>query len=393
MSGQPNGGAHAETGDRPRALVLATEGDARRRTLAALAELGAEALVPAGPADGERLARRLLLDLVVVGVAAGAPSQAELVCRLHRIDPSVPIVLVAAEDAAADAGGSGAACPEAYDRLRAHDAWLARGFARAIQHRRLTRRLAALERQGGESLRAILGDGPEADAAVATVERVAPTGVHVVLHMEEGCGEDLLARWIHRRSPHAAGAFITFDGEWHGAPAAGRGTGPGRGEAGEGHAPPGATLFLDGLHRFSPCDQLRVLRALRARRATGGGLRIIAATAVAPEELLAAGRLKAELFREVNEAVVVLRPLRERPDELAGLARRFLAEAADQLGRPLGGFAEEALDLLLAYTWPGNARELRAVVGRAAAAARTLVGRGHLGALRAEEGTPLTSPA
>ena len=113
-------------------------------------------------------------------------------------------------------------------------------------------------------------------------------------------------------------------------------------------------------------------------------VRIVAACNVDMETEVRAGRFRADLFYRLNEFAVNLPPLRERREDIAHLAKRFLDEAAIELKRTVYGFTPEAEAFLVGQPWPGNVRELRNVVRRAVLSAPTLIDLCHF--------TPLESP-
>jgi transcriptional regulator with PAS, ATPase and Fis domain len=135
------------------------------------------------------------------------------------------------------------------------------------------------------------------------------------------------------------------------------------------------TLLLDEINALPLVLQGKLLRAVdeRAFEPVGGNkvqplrARILGATTMSLEDEAAAGRFRADLFYRLNVLSFFLPPLRERPSAVAPLARKFLAEFAARNRPDLRGLAPEVLHALEAYAWPGNLRELRNVIERAAA--------------------------
>jgi DNA-binding NtrC family response regulator len=125
---------------------------------------------------------------------------------------------------------------------------------------------------------------------------------------------------------------------------------------------------------MSPATQAKLLRVLQDQefhrlggtRALRTNARIVAATNRDLEAAIREGRFREDLYFRLDVIGIRLPPLRERPEDVAGLARHFLAELARALERPLEGFEAGALERLRAHPWPGNVRELRNVVERAA---------------------------
>jgi transcriptional regulator with PAS, ATPase and Fis domain len=135
------------------------------------------------------------------------------------------------------------------------------------------------------------------------------------------------------------------------------------------------TIFLDEVTELSPRAQAALLRVLQEKEVlrVGAGtprrvdVRVIAATNGDLSAVVKARRFRSDLFYRLNGMVITLPALRERPEDVAILGRRFLDELS---GRVLLYFSDPALEALRAYRWPGNVRELRNVVHRAAIVAR-----------------------
>jgi DNA-binding NtrC family response regulator len=239
-----------------------------------------------------------------------------------------------------------------------------------------------------------------ASAAIRSVidalAQVAATDYSVLLQGETGAGKELAAHALHDYGPRRDKPFVAVDcgalvdtlvdselfgherGAFTGALARRRG----RFELAAG----GGTLFLDEVGNLSPLAQRTLLRALEDRTIyrLGGNapirldLRIVAATSEDLRERMAAGVFRADLYFRLAEYEVRVPPLRERVGDIEAIARRFLAEAAAGLRRPIPEIAPPALDLLRRHSWPGNARELRNIMRRVALAAEGTVLPRHL---------------
>jgi two-component system, NtrC family, response regulator PilR len=135
------------------------------------------------------------------------------------------------------------------------------------------------------------------------------------------------------------------------------------------------TIFLDEIGEMTPTLQVKLLRVLQERtyRRVGdsderpANIRVIAATNRDLEKDVAEQRFREDLFYRLNVIPVHLPPLRERSDDVPLIAAHFLSRFTREMGKPLAGFAPEALALLQAYRWPGNVRELENVVERSVA--------------------------
>ena len=216
------------------------------------------------------------------------------------------------------------------------------------------------------------------------VARVAPTRSTVLVHGETGTGKELVARAIHRASRRGHRPFVTVDcgalaeslleSELFGH-VKGAFTGAVADKRGFFEAASGGTCFLDEIAGISSCMQARLLRVLQEHevRRVGGtdsvavDVRIIAATNRDLAALVAEGSFREDLFYRLSVVTIGLPPLRERREDIALLARRFLESYAAANDRPVLGISPAALALLEGYSWPGNVRELEHAIEHAAA--------------------------
>jgi two-component system response regulator AtoC len=216
----------------------------------------------------------------------------------------------------------------------------------------------------------------------AAAGRTAAGLVNVLILGETGVGKEVLASWIHRHSPRAAGPFVCIncaalsenllESELFGHEK-GAFTGATQAKPGLLEAAGRGTVFLDEIGEMPATLQTKLLRALENREVTRvGGLaargidvRFVAATNRDLEAEVAAKRFRQDLYFRLNGLTLTIPPLRARPEEIEPLARRFLAQAAAAAGRGPPTLAADAVARLRAHAWPGNIRELRNVVERA----------------------------
>jgi transcriptional regulator with PAS, ATPase and Fis domain len=217
-----------------------------------------------------------------------------------------------------------------------------------------------------------------------TLARQAAAGnSNVLITGETGTGKEVLAEVIHQASPRAGKPFLAINCAALGESLAeaelfgyerGAFTGAVTSKPGLLEAAGGGTLFLDEIGEMSLAVQAKLLRAIESRQVLrlGAlkprpvGARIVAATNRELEAEVAAGRFRQDLFFRLDVIGLAIPPLRERPEDIAPLARLFAARHAPAPGRP-PALSTSALALLRAYAWPGNVRELRNVIERATA--------------------------
>jgi transcriptional regulator with PAS, ATPase and Fis domain len=221
---------------------------------------------------------------------------------------------------------------------------------------------------------------------MALAARVAPLDSTVLITGESGAGKERLAQWLHRASPRAHRPFVAvncgaladtlLESELFGH-ARGAFTGATRDRLGVFEASTGGTLFLDEIGEVSPALQVRLLRVIQEREVIRLGetkarpvdVRLIAATNRDLHEEVTQHRFRRDLYYRLRVIDLHVPPLRERPEELLGLARDLLAETAARLRRPVSGYTAAARDRMLDYVWPGNIRELAHAIERACAVA------------------------
>jgi len=215
------------------------------------------------------------------------------------------------------------------------------------------------------------------------LKQVAATDLSVVIQGETGTGKTLLAKILHNISRRADREFVKIDlgsmpetiieSELFGAEK-GAFTGAVQAQRGFFEAANGGTAFLDDLENVSPLVQSKLLTVLEGKTVSRLGsrktitldIRIVAATNTDIQKQVREGRFREDLFFRLGEFIITLPPLRERAEDIPFFTQRLLEAATSELNMPVMSISGAALDRMMQYPWPGNLRELKNVLRRAA---------------------------
>jgi two-component system response regulator GlrR len=235
----------------------------------------------------------------------------------------------------------------------------------------------------GYSFGELVGQSIEMRELFATLERIAPKNLTVLVQGETGTGKEEVARALHARSPRSPAPFVVIDATALPESLAesllfghekGAFTGADQRRIGLFEAAQGGTVFLDEIGELPAAIQAKFLRALENREVTRVGgtapvkvdVRVIAATHRDLRHEIDAGRFREDLFFRLAQVRVFIAPLRDRPEDVPILCQKLLQQLAERGDTPLM-IEASALEQLQAQRWPGNVRELRNVLARAAA--------------------------
>ena len=215
-----------------------------------------------------------------------------------------------------------------------------------------------------------------------TVRKIAPTDATVLITGENGTGKDVLAREIHARSLRSekpmvavdAGAITEtlFESELFGH-VKGAFTDAHADHVGKFEQADGGTLFLDEIGNIPLHLQAKLLRVIQNRSVVRVGgtkaipvnIRLICATNMDLDQLVREGRFREDLYYRINTVHIALPPLRERREDIAPLAERFIAQFSEKYHRPVTGLDESAKAMLEGGRWSGNIRELQNCIEKA----------------------------
>ena len=269
---------------------------------------------------------------------------------------------------------------------------------RAVGRVRDRQAVAALTRQlrGAGKLAALVGSSSAMQEVMHQVEMAAPSTASVLITGETGSGKEMVARSIHILSPRAERPFIAIncsaipeslmESEIFGHEK-GAFTGAAERRIGCFELAHGGTLMLDEIGEMPAPTQAKLLRVLedgKVRRLgskveTPVDVRLLAATNQNPEQAVADGRLRQDLYFRLNVFHIHLPPLREHKADLALLIDHLLVEISEKHGKKISGVGADVMELFKSHPWPGNVRELRNVLERAAIASdRETITRQHL---------------
>src|SRR5579863_3323179 len=256
---------------------------------------------------------------------------------------------------------------------------------RALSKARDARQLVVLQRQLREAGRLgdLVGASKPMQEVMRIVEMAAPSSASVLITGETGSGKEIVARSIHKLSPRASGPFVAINcsaipetlmeseifGHERGAF-----TGAAERRIGCFELADGGTLLLDEIGEMPGPTQAKLLRVLEDRKVRRLGsksetpvdVRVLAATNKDPEKAVEDGGLRQDLYFRLNVFHIHLPPLRDHKDDIPLLSEHILRDINAKHSKSVRGIGAEVLDIFMSHTWPGNIRELRNVLERAA---------------------------
>ncbi len=321
-------------------------------------------------------------DLVITDVVMPDESGLDLLPRIKKIRPELRIIVMSAQNTLLTAvkatqRGAFEYLPKPFDLKE-----LVAVVRRALSTPRSDPVDESAEDEGEEKL-PLIGRSPAMQEIYRTLARLMVTDLTVMITGESGTGKELVAQALHNYGKRRNGPFVAInmaaipreliESELFGHEK-GAFTGATQRAAGRFEQAEGGTLFLDEIGDMPPEAQTRLLRVLQeGEYTTVGGrtpiranVRIVAATHRDLTQLIRQGLFREDLFYRLNVVPIRLPPLRERTEDIAELARHFLAQAANE-GLPAKSLDSQALDRLRRHRWPGNVRELENMVRRLAA--------------------------
>ena len=311
-------------------------------------------------------------DVLITDVRMPGMDGLTLLGRVNRIAPALPVIVVTAhtdlENAvAAYQGGAFEYLPKPFDVDEAVE--LVHKAARQSGH----------DVSGADAdvrdIPSLIGQAPAMQEVFRSIGRLAKSSMTVLITGESGTGKELVARALHEHSPRAGKPFVALntsaiaaellESELFGHER-GAFTGADSRRIGRFEQADGGTLFLDEIGDMSPALQTRLLRVLAEKEfyRVGGqasisvDVRVIAATNQDLAKAVREGRFREDLYHRLNVMRINTPPLRQRREDIPLLLNHYLADAGRELNAGSKSVNTEAMELLTAFDWPGNVRQL-----------------------------------
>lgn len=330
--------------------------------------------------EGVKLIEKNKYDLILSDIKMPKMDGMEVLDRIISITPDTPVVLISGHgniDTAVEALKKGAydyiAKPIDMNRLLVT-------VRNALDKKQLVSETKSLKKKINKTFE-MVGESPAIQNIKELIERVAPTDARVLVTGENGSGKELVARWIHEKSPRSAMPLVEVNcaaipselieselfGHEKGAFTSAIAQRKGKFELAE-----GGTLFLDEIGDMSLSAQAKVLRALQENKImrVGGdkeikvNVRVIAATNKNLRKEIEEGRFREDLFHRLSVIPISVPSLNERKDDIPLLVLHFSKLISEENGWPVKSFTDNAIKELQKHNWTGNIRELRNVVER-----------------------------
>ena len=353
---------------------------------AVLEEEGFDTLTANSGKDALAILDQSDVDLVLTDMKMPKMDGIELLDRIKKKDPDLPVIMMTAHgtiEKAVVAMQKGAYTyiikPFENDELVMH-VQKAVDMFRVVKENRLLRSAMASQYRFGN----IIGKSKSMQDVFDTIRKVARATATVLIEGESGTGKELVAKSVHYNSPRRQKPFVAvncsalaeglLESELFGHEK-GAFTGAVTKKKGRFELADGGTLFLDEIGELTSNLQVKLLRVLQEKifERVGGvspvkvDIRLIAATNKSLKNEVASGRFREDLFYRLNVVHIALPPLRNRQSDIRLLMNHFIKKYAEERtsGEPVQGVSQEVERIFYEYHWPGNVRELENVIERA----------------------------
>ncbi|BCT91739.1 sigma-54-dependent Fis family transcriptional regulator [Lysobacter helvus] len=373
--------------DQRSALIVDDERDIRELLVLTLGRMGLRTETASSLGEARALLAAHRFDLCLTDMRLPDGSGIDLIGEITQQYPNTPVAMITAfgnVDAAVEALKAGA-----FDFVsKPVDLAVLRGLVKHALDlpQKGSKRSASIAAASDVLATRLFGDSPAIVALKATLGKVARSQAPVYIAGESGVGKELVARTIHEQGARGAGPFVPvncgaipaelMESEFFGHKK-GSFTGAHADKPGLFQAADGGTLFLDEVAELPLPMQVKLLRAIQEKsiRPVGANaevlvdVRILSATHKDLGALVNEGRFRHDLYYRINVIELRVPPLRERRDDLPGLADAILRRLSGAQGRHLPALSADAVDALRTYPFPGNVRELENILERAMALA------------------------
>ncbi len=375
-----------ETGERKdRVLIVEDEDNARKGYEQLLQKWGCDVMGVASAEDALAKFASYQPDTLIADVELPGMNGLDLLKQLGQELLDVPAIIITGKGSEERAVAAIEAGAFWYIEKPLKAPVLRALLDRALEKARDARQLAVLQRQLREAGRLgdLVGASKPMQEVMRIVEMAAPSSASVLITGETGSGKEIVARTIHKLSPRAGGPFVAINcsaipetlmeseifGHERGAF-----TGAAERRIGCFELADGGTLLLDEIGEMPAPTQAKLLRVLEDRKVRRLGsktetpvdVRVLAATNKDPEQAVGSGHLRQDLYFRLNVFHINLPPLRDHKDDIPLLLEYILREVNAKHGKHVRGVGAEVVDIFMSHTWPGNIRELRNVLERAA---------------------------
>lgn len=340
-----------------------------------------EVLITLSGSEGLKIIEEKSVDLVILDLRMPDMDGMEVLKRIKAMQLEMPVIMITAHgtiDTAIKSMKEGAfdyiTKPFDIDELIMQ-------AEKAMEMGRLKDEVKYLRNQVDESTGNIeyTSNNPQMEQIYSLIDQIAQSDATVLVTGESGTGKEVVARLLHKKSTRAKKAFIPIncaalpenllESELFGYEK-GAFTGAVSRKLGRFELAQGGTIFLDEIGEMSLNMQVKLLRVLQEKeiQRVGGNVsikidaRIIAATNKNLSEAIAEGKFREDLYYRLNVVPIELPPLRQRTEDIEKLADKFIKKY-DKEGR-IKGILPDTMELLKAYKWPGNIRELENVIER-----------------------------
>ncbi len=369
-------------------LIVEDEANARAGLAELVASWGYRTETASDGINGFDMVQRWSPDIVVTDLMMPRMDGLQLLDRISELPHPIAVVMVTAHGAVESAVQ--AMRMGAYDYLSkpidpARLKSILRSAGEQISDSPVPRPIAA---ETQDRLGPLVGSSPQMQAIFRTIERIASTNVSVLITGESGTGKELAARALHQLSGRRHKPFVAvncaaipetlIESEIFGHER-GAFTGAQERRAGCFELAEEGTLLLDEIGEMPAPTQAKLLRVLEdhklrrlgAREETTINVRVIAATNKDPQAAVAAGELRGDLYYRLNVFHIVMPSLRDHAPDIPLIANTMVEEMNARHGTSVPGISPALMSRLEAYSWPGNARELRNTIERAVILAGT----------------------